>query len=135
MGATDPIGHPLTDAICFEFKNGYQHAHIGDMVDKIDSTKLPELGQFFVQAIQAAAVAKTKTWAVVHKRQRKETLIWMPLDFFGEIKADKSRPCPLLIYRQEMKHNAATIQLRVVAMRLEHWFEIIHPDMIKNWGC
>lgn len=79
--AVDPIGNPLIDAITWEIKIGYNDCSISDFIDR--GVKQPQYSFWFAKLHQEFT---GKTWALVHKRNRRETIIAMPSDDLWKLK-------------------------------------------------
>ena len=84
VAATDPVGLPLLDLITFELKRGYKSANLHDMLDAPNTSAKPMFLQFIEQAIAAQVNAASFAWAVIHKRDRRDTWIYFPDFLFGE---------------------------------------------------
>ncbi len=77
--ATDSIGQPLIDLCTIEIKKGYGNKSYFDLLDKLpNETKQPYV-KFIMQAEQQQKEAGTFAWILITKRDRKETLIAMPV--------------------------------------------------------
>lgn len=62
----------LLDLVTFELKRGYNTATISDLLD-IEGGGV--MGKFIEQARRSASIAGTPYWAVIHKRDRRESLV------------------------------------------------------------
>jgi hypothetical protein len=65
-------GQKLLDLITFELKRGYNSISVADFFDK----KKGGFHDFIAQAEKAASLAGTPGYAVIHKRDRREPIIW-----------------------------------------------------------
>lgn len=75
IAATDPRGIPLLKFFCFELKRGYnREANFHDLIDGVSSIWL----DWIAKAKKNARESKSKTWAIIHKRDRKDAVIIMP---------------------------------------------------------
>jgi hypothetical protein len=82
IAATHPLGHALIELITFELKVGYDSALPGDFLDKVG---YPELWDFVKQAKRAQKAAKTRWWAVIHRRTRKHACIYFPIGLYQDL--------------------------------------------------
>lgn len=84
--AVDPIGKPFIDVFTLEIKRGYPGAHVGELLDsqngKVNATN--EFYGFLQQAAESAKNAKSLYWLLIHKRDRRETMIYFPQSFLAE---------------------------------------------------
>jgi hypothetical protein len=84
ISVTDPVGQPLLDLVSLELKKGYNSR---DLMPFIDAKKVPKgsLAEFYAQASRDGARASAHFWWLIHKRDRKETLLHAPLGFFHSL--------------------------------------------------
>ena len=79
--AQTPEAQRLLNVATFEIKRGYAAYTVSDMLDKQSSRGFAE---FVQQSADSASLAGTPLWALVHKRDRREPLIyineWIPHD-------------------------------------------------------
>jgi len=66
-------GQKLLDLITFELKRGYPKVSIADVFEK----KSGGFYDFIAQAEKSASLAGTPGHAVIHKRDRKDAVIWL----------------------------------------------------------
>lgn len=76
--ATDPIGRPLLDLVTIEFKRGY---NTQTLMGALDGGKARSVWEGWVhQARRQAEAAGSPWWLLIHKRDRRRALIFLPLD-------------------------------------------------------
>lgn len=75
--ATDPDGQPLIDLIHIEVKRGYNRATVADLLDASEHAKEQQYVQWINKAVKACEVSKVPFWVIIHKRDRRETMITM----------------------------------------------------------
>ena len=63
----------LLDIVCIEAKRGYPQVSIADYFEK----KSGGFHDFIEQSRKAASLAGSPGWAVVHKRDRRDAVIWV----------------------------------------------------------
>lgn len=70
--ATDPIGQPLLDVVTLEVKRGYNKDSFADLLDKPKKS-------VYLDWIKKAQISKSnagsKTWLLIIKRDRRETIV------------------------------------------------------------
>ncbi len=76
--ATDPIGQPLIDVCSIELKRGYSKSTFSDLVERPENAAEQMYEKFINQAIEDHKNAGSLTWILIVKRDRKETLVFMP---------------------------------------------------------
>ena len=74
-------GMALLKRITFELKRGYNTASIMNLIDTPPSTKKNEMLEFIEQAYCSSLQARSPYWAVIHGRDRKKTVIYLPWQF------------------------------------------------------
>lgn len=81
IAVTDPIGQPLIELVSIEAKNGYNNR---DIMQFLDTKKVPKgsLQEFINQASRDAKRAGVPYWWMIHKRDRKQPLLYMPYGFY-----------------------------------------------------
>lgn len=87
--ATDPVGAPLIDLVTFELKRGYSSRTIADVldVDAAIKTKLQTWELFIAKAHRDHERAGSFAWAIISRRDRRTTWIWMPRYLVTELRA------------------------------------------------
>lgn len=92
--ATDPIGQPLIDLVTIEAKKGYNRSTPHDAIDCLPrhSAKhgrsvhhLQEWERFVEQAKEDSGNAGTPHWILIHKRDRRATIVFLQWRFFRRI--------------------------------------------------
>jgi hypothetical protein len=76
--AIDPIGQPLLDLMTIEIKRGYSGFSVSDLIDKSDTMKIQPYEDFLIQAITDHKNAGTPFWALITKRDKRTSLIFLP---------------------------------------------------------
>ncbi len=112
--ACDPLGQPLLDLVSIEIKRGYSKSSFADMVEAPEKAAIQQYDKFIAQAIQDAKKAEVPYWWLITKRDRKETWITMPYDFWAclELSGVKIYPSIRLYYLSK----ALQRKIRVVLM-------------------
>ena len=137
LAATDPTGVALTTWGTIELKRGYQHAHVGNLLDRRDNTKQTDLGRFFEQAMTSHQQAGSHTWMIVHARDRRTPIVWLPvaaLKVLVDVGAigDKGAIRPLLIFNGHARINRTLQPVKAVGLTLPVFFDQVKPDAIRN---
>ena len=131
--AIDPIGQPLIDLCTIEIKKGYSNHTFFDLIDKMPTeTKLPHI-KFVNQVITDHQNAQTYSWLLITKRDRKETLVAMPLYLFKSLTLMGSNircstPSFRFRYYPEVKKHAYTI----CVVTIIDFFRYVNPSHIRK---
>ncbi len=83
--ATDPIGQPLLDVFTIEVKRGYSSASFINMLDKPDTAAMQIWEAFYQQVLQDSKNAKSRFWMIIWRRDRKQTLVYMPMTVMSSL--------------------------------------------------
>lgn len=87
--AIDPSGQALIDFCTIECKKGYSRASIMDLVDRpIRGAKEPEYSKWIFQARREAESAGAYGWTLIHKKDRREALMFMPIYVFNTLELE-----------------------------------------------
>ena len=134
--ATDPIGQPLIDACTIELKRGYPKQYIGDMLDK--SAKAAQQGyeKFIEQAIIDSKLAKSFSWLLIVRRDKRQALVTMPkrlyLALYG-VGAFKPKPIPFYTMRIALRRNNKSVtKLTIYGTTLHEFMENTKPKHFKR---
>lgn len=130
MQATNPIGQPFIDLFTVELKRGYKDATLSSLIDAPEGAKVQPFMHFIEQAHRSAKNANTPYWLIIHKKDRREAIIYYPRTFFQDALDVK------YVWIQK------TIGLKLPSLRLQggsvygsplnQWLEKITPDHLKN---
>jgi hypothetical protein len=127
--ATSSSGEVLLDVITFELKRGYKKASIADLLDKPRHAAKQEYEKWFDQAGQSCANAGSYSWAVVHKRDKRDPVICFPGLLCDQIHEVGSFPKLMDIPIMTLFDTGGD---RIHAMPLAVWFRSVTPDMIRK---
>ena len=87
VAAIDADGVPLIKCLTIELKRGYSTCSFADLLDQLDHTKAKGVELFIEQAMRSAAQAKSKSWILVHRRDKKKAMAIVPASFIRDIQA------------------------------------------------
>lgn len=76
LQATDPVGKPLLELVCFELKCGYPDVSVGDLVDTVYGGKV--WASWIKKARTSAAGAGCPYWMIVFKKGRRQSMAIYP---------------------------------------------------------
>lgn len=125
--AVDNRGRGFTKKITVELKRGYNKATVADLIDKPPTARPQVLEQWIDQAATAAR-GRTPYWIIIHKRDRREAVVYFPhllwLKMFGEAYT----PSPFVTVKIKTKR----VLLKVSGTTLSNWFWLVLPTRIKE---
>lgn len=87
--ATSAKGSVLTEQIIFELKCGYNSVRITDLVDKPPRAKTQVIEAWIDKVYQAMKDGNTFSWIFIHKRARKEVMVFFPAALFNDMEKNK----------------------------------------------
>lgn len=122
--STHKSSRKLTRLITFELKRGYNRATLADVADASPQAKMQTFEDWFEQAELSANNGRTPFWALIHKRDRREAMIYFPHLLYLEFVAMgclEDTPCISL--RTENHY--------VVGMRLSDFYHEVSPTDVK----
>lgn len=104
IAAVDPIGVALLDVMTIEVKRGYNDASVHDLLDRPYEERNTHFDNWIEQARQACENAGSFTWVLIHRRDRKDAMIFMDKMFYDMLIESGARfndipnSCTLLLY-------------------------------------
>lgn len=130
--ATNPIGQPLIDLCSIELKRGYSGHTIADMLDCADGTKPQQYELFIQQAIKGSHNAKSKTWMLIVKRDRKKELVIVPFSFLRRLRSLGCLfgCCPISAFVSFIDKEGKSHSLYVT--HLDRFLDIVQPSHIRK---
>jgi len=146
IAATDPIGLPLLKVMTLELKRGYPQSSVGNTLDQPTKGASTQFELFCDQARSSAELNQSLSWTLIQKRDRKQTLLWMPRVLADELRKvgmicppfslrlSKSIKIPAVRKKGKLKKKAQVNPPlgRVYGMLLDSFFLDVYPDDIKE---
>jgi len=128
LAATHPGGAPLIDWATIELKRGHDSHTILHSLDATAKSKQSGFEQFIEQANQQHKDAGSVTWLLVHAKDRREPVVWLPRAGFESLGAvgaltDRDQLMPRLMF------TGAT---DVIGFPLYLFFDLVTPDHIRD---
>jgi len=131
--ATDSIGEPLLDLITIEAKKGYSRSTVADILDKPEGAAEQTYEKWFKQAEESHVQAGSFSWMVVAKRDRRETMVYMPGELKDKLDVDEGQIRGIIYsdHEQILDHG------EVFIISLADWLDRIMPwdveRLAKKW--
>lgn len=106
IAAVDPIGLPLVQLVTIEAKKGYNRETAHNLLDQDG----PSVWKKFIEQAKAAArCARTPFWMLVHKRDRRETVVAIPFDLYDRLALAHAVPNAIMVLRDFGKIFVTTL--------------------------
>lgn len=136
ISATDDVGLPFTKIVTVEIKRGYKNSGISEILDKPKKLKQSETEGFIQQAREAAKRAGTPFWMLIHKRDAREPLVYIPASFHALIRIANERhiTCPHLFGSVfiKFKGQKKRVIVHLAVLSLDAFIEACDPDLIRK---
>ncbi len=120
--AIDPSGHNLVNLICFELKRGYNRATLHDLIDKPDGGAKQEWEKWIEQAEESCEAGGCYTWAIIARRDNRESIILIPEEFANQLSLAKF----------PNRFNLESYQHSITALRLDTFLMRVPPSFLKD---
>lgn len=100
VAATDPRMEPFFRVVSVEIKRGYSRATVADLLDKPARAAEQQYEEWFRKVVVAAEQSGAPYWLLIHRRDRREPLVFLPgglLDDLGHEVHEPFRPLLTLL--------------------------------------
>ncbi len=132
--STDASSQPLIQTVIFELKRGYSRSTIAELLDCPLGSKQQVYEEWFEQAETSRKNAGVLAWALVHKRDRREPIIFFQAHLWERLvtcgaemfSAPQVRFCVSL----RKKELGVTVRETVYGMLLEDFLIKVNPQHI-----
>jgi len=125
--ATDPIGQPLLDVCTIEAKRGYSSDTIAHLLDALPGNKLQVYEKFIQQAKADHKKAGSMFWMLIVKRDRREPLVYIPIQFYKVLLKTSAFRKPFQKYIK-LRHKHFTI----FVCSLSIFLKLTKPKVIEK---
>lgn len=129
--AVDERGQPLIKLITFELKRGYNSVTPTDLIDCdkpcTNNKKAPRFGDFVKQTEEAAERAGTPYWMLVHRRDKRKEMVYMPMTLFRALDSAPSSTIGLLDSTKISTQQGVIIGIELVCL-----LEGVEPEHIRK---
>lgn len=132
---TNAVGKSLLDFITIELKCGYSKFNIHDLLDRPKKAAIQKLEGWIIKAIRDAEESGSKSWMIVWKRDRRETLVITPQDNLARLRwTGFPYPCILASLRVRFGEgkNKKTNRVDIMVTTLKRWFSLTNPKKIRR---
>lgn len=136
--AVDVEGAPLIEAFTIELKRGYSASSFADALDRRDNQGASLWENFVEQASRSAREARTPYWLLIHRRDQKKALVFMPTAAWKDLarEAGQEGVCPGTPYgtfRAKLRtiDPPAEARTSVTFMALDVFLEVVKAEHVK----
>lgn len=126
VSAIDPSGEELLDLCVIELKKGYDNSSPITLLDKADYHAEQTFERFIRQARDACRLAGSYSWVLVHGRNRRETIIYLPIELWNLLKRPYIHP------QMRLYVECCGTPLTIVGVQLRHFLEKVKPEQIRK---
>lgn len=123
--ALNPLGIPLLDFFTIELKRGRSHGFPFDLIDAKPSNKIRPFEKCINQARRSAKDAKSKTWLLIIKPDRREAMCYLRGKWWMEISDDAYAPVTFFL-----PINPSLSPVVFVGVPLRQFLTVVEPRSI-----
>lgn len=123
--AVDPVGQPLLKVLTVEIKRGYNRETILNAMDREPhcGKEVQSAWELFVSQVREdAANARTPHWILIHKRDRRQAVVYVPFGLYDRL-ASLRRVRPYLV--------GVVAGVQVLCTPLAQFLKRVSPDNIR----
>ena len=132
--ATNPIGQPFLDLFCIEAKRGYNKATIQDCLDPAEGMKVQPFAQFGDQAVRSHKNAESKSWMLIHKRDRRQMMVYLPRQTMHRLV--RKQPIEEIVKLKKcvclFPVSGETGIHYICGLPFDNFFSFVTPELIKE---
>ena len=128
--STSEKGIALTKLIAFELKRGYSKEHPFSLVDKPPKAKPQVYEQWIRQAYASQRNGGCRFWAIIHKRDRREVTISLPILFLSVTGRSILMGCSQ--YAQIKITGKNKKELIFFTIKFDDFIKHVKPSVIKD---
>lgn len=140
IAATHPSGNLFIEVLTVEMKRGYNSATLADLMDKPPHPTAQQIYEkWYQQATEAMARAKSYSWMIIHRRDKRKHTVTMPWGLVEELRSVGSfkSPMPFLAVSAAMrlKNEDGTcreILAKLACVTWKYWLASVTPAHIKQ---
>jgi len=130
VAAIHPDGVALIDLITFELKRGYSRSTIHDVFDKSKTAATQTWESWYEQAVTSAQINKSFSWAVVHKRDRRDPMIYIPEFLFDTLSISECKP--IIRFSTDLVVDEQIVSDTIVMLRWDSFIQLVEPSQIRS---
>lgn len=132
MAAIDPIGAPLLDAFTIEMKRGYPKANLHDLFDNTGRIKSHPLLEWIDQVEESYERAGSYSWLIIHRRDRRAALVYMPLAAYEVLSTSALRQYRGRLHWKKMILPVPGRQEQLVVLTLAEILKCVSPMKLRE---
>jgi len=135
IAATDPIGAPLIKLLTIELKRGYTTAGPLDLVDRTKTSAIQTWEGFILQTLKSAKQAKSHSWMLITRRDRRRPWVWVPTDLYEDIKTVGGFAKPPVCYLSlatNVREKRGPVHVAISGVPLSTWLSGVTREHIEQ---
>lgn len=141
IAANSESGKALIDLTMIELKRGYNSQTIFDLIDRPKTTAYNphSLEGWIGKLEEALPLSGTYTWWLVHQRDRRRPILYMPRRFYLDLinfessYFDIDRLTPWLeVIKAPIRVHQKTRLVSLIGFDLGRWFELVDPSKMRK---
>jgi hypothetical protein len=129
VAAIHPDGVALIDLITFELKRGYSRSTIHDVFDKPKTAATQTWESWYEQATTSALINESFSWAIVHKRDRRDVMIYIPEFLFDALSMSECKP--IIRFSTDLVVDKQVVSDTIVMLRWDSFMQLVEPCKVK----
>lgn len=135
--ATEPEGRFWSELITTEIKRGYPNATLAQIFDLPFRVKGQQpLHEFLSQTLNAQFRAGTPYWAIIHRRDQRDALIYFDSQLLLDLQAievlTQPRPDPFARVELRLPNGKSKFYVAFAVMQFEDFLDVVSPADIRT---
>lgn len=129
--STHPSSALLLELLTLEVKRGYNKATLHDLLDRTPSAAQQIYEEWITKARRDATASGVEYWALIHRRDRRETMVLYPQSLGAVLPAllpAPNGPSPLLCACVKVGEEWETLCLTT----FDEWLRLVDPERIRS---
>lgn len=136
IAAIEPEGRFWSELVTTEIKRGYPNATLAQIFDLPFRVKGRQpLHDFLLQTLAAQERAGTPYWAVIHRRDNRDALIYFDSGLLLDLQAigvlTPPRPDPFARVELRIPNGGSKLYVAFAAMQFEDFLDVVTPADIR----
>ncbi len=128
--AVDPIGQPLTGMFTIELKRGDSHGHPLDLLDASPTDTQRKWEKALKQTVSSRESAGSDGWLLIHKRDRREPMVYMDRWTYKEFNLFSICPTFVVFKVEVNEKGGGKWSLYYGCSPLEDFLRVVKPQEI-----
>jgi hypothetical protein len=130
IGAIDPCGEPFIRNVTVEIKRGYSNDNIHACLDRPLNGKASKFEEWIDQVEESRTYSNAAWWILIHKRDRREPLVFMSLKLYHYL-MERCTAVPVLRFNCAFQGKGRTIRFGMLS--LGFWVKYVDPKIFMEY--